>query len=54
MGNSDNPTVKKDYSKPAVDTERIFEKDALACSKCQSHANVTVLGSCVRGVVKKS
>ena len=45
---------KKKYVIPVIESEKIFEQNALACAKCQNAATVTLLGACARGATKKS
>jgi len=45
---------KRKYVKPEIESEKVFEQNALACAKCPNVSSVSLLGSCVRGVSKAS
>lgn len=47
--NPQDQAPRKPYSKPAVESERVFETTALGCGKCQNPQQVTFGGACARG-----
>ena len=54
-GHPENNQIDKHaYKRPEIESEKIFEQNALACAKCNNISQVTVLGACVRGTSKKS
>lgn len=52
--NTENTNGKAPYKKPEITSEKVFEQNALACAKCASAPSMTILGSCSRGMTKKS
>lgn len=51
---TENTNEKAPYKKPEITSEKVFEQNALACAKCQSAPGMTILGSCSRGMTKRS